>query len=573
MKKALQITIAGTLFTIEDDAYEKLQAYLHSIQTYFGSYPDSTDIINDIEARIAEQLLEHTKHNKSIVTLTEIEQVMATMGSVEEIREESSTDSSSSEKTTSGSTDENAPRRLFRNPDDVILTGLGSGIAAYFNIDPLIVRLILLVLVPLTSGFIILLYIIFALIIPKAVTAADKVQMRGGPITLNSFKENFSEQIDQIKKNSSEYKEAYSAQNSRLRSFLERMFELMGKIVKALVKIVVAMFGLAITIGPIIGIAAATFAFMNLTFNVHSPYVDFPLAEVISGPLYYLLVSLGFLVVFIPLVFILTMGVSLLARGWKMSTWSAATLGSLWVLSALILGTLLMRVVPEVHQKMATLPEYQESKRTLAVEGLPTVQKFNLDSNEHVEYVQGTSTSIVATGRMTDIDHAKVTIENGTLSIHQIPREKICYFCFGSQQVKFVVTLPSITAVETHGIARFSSDLIRQPNLTLTAEDASSIDIHAITHDIELKTKDIGKIHLTGSSTNSIMNTADASSIDAFGFETSKATITSKDASSVEVHAVNSLDATTKDAAHITYQGSPELKEHKSDAGEIEQAE
>jgi len=54
MKKTLSINISGILFHIEEDGYDTLKNYLESINTHFSGYPDSKEIVSDIENRIAE---------------------------------------------------------------------------------------------------------------------------------------------------------------------------------------------------------------------------------------------------------------------------------------------------------------------------------------------------------------------------------------------------------------------------------------------------------------------------------------------------------------------------------------
>jgi len=57
--------------------------------------------------------------------------------------------------------------RLYRSRDDRIIAGVAGGVADRLNIDPTIVRVLWVILVPVTGGFMFLLYIVMAFIVPQ----------------------------------------------------------------------------------------------------------------------------------------------------------------------------------------------------------------------------------------------------------------------------------------------------------------------------------------------------------------------------------------------------------------------
>jgi phage shock protein PspC (stress-responsive transcriptional regulator) len=245
MKKALTITLAGTLFTIEEDAYQKLDGYLKSVQAYFGANADGSEIIKDIEARMAEQLMEN-KTPAGIVTIDAVDKLISTMGRVEDFG-----DSDKSQPNSSSN-----PKRLYRDTDDVVIAGVASGIAAYIGIDPLLVRLGFIILAIITSGAAILIYIICVLVIPKAETAAEKIKLHGGPVTLNTFRETVKKNFDEVKKSSA----------------LDTFVRGIGKVIYTIVTLIVKLVGFALLLASIIAGFAATFVFVNLAFNIHTSY-------------------------------------------------------------------------------------------------------------------------------------------------------------------------------------------------------------------------------------------------------------------------------------------------------------
>jgi phage shock protein PspC (stress-responsive transcriptional regulator) len=89
-------------------------------------------------------------------------------------------------------------KRLYRDPENKVIGGVCSGIGAYFNLDPIWVR-ILFVLLVLAPGFGILLYIILWLVVPEARTAAERLEMRGHPVTISTLENSFRQEVGDIK--------------------------------------------------------------------------------------------------------------------------------------------------------------------------------------------------------------------------------------------------------------------------------------------------------------------------------------------------------------------------------------
>lgn len=179
MKKTFSITIAGVVFHIEEDGYERLRGYLASVQQYFSAYEGSAEIIADIEGRIAEKFSDKLqKESKQSLSATDVDDLIRSMGTVadfEAIEEEEDLQTiharqqAANAGATSGGTTGTAtappppfatgttmaPRRLFRDTQRKLLGGVCAGLGHYFNVDSLWVRLIFLFLflgLPAGSG-------------------------------------------------------------------------------------------------------------------------------------------------------------------------------------------------------------------------------------------------------------------------------------------------------------------------------------------------------------------------------------------------------------------------------------
>src|SRR6187549_1651124 len=103
MKKNISINISGIIFHIEEDGYENLKKYLDSINKYFSTFEDSSEILADIESRIAEIFLSKLNEEKQIITAEDVSSLVATMGSVSdfkaaEAQETDTTDNSSDQR-------------------------------------------------------------------------------------------------------------------------------------------------------------------------------------------------------------------------------------------------------------------------------------------------------------------------------------------------------------------------------------------------------------------------------------------------------------------------------------------
>ena len=166
MKKTLSINIGSKVFNIDNDAYELLKKYLDSIKSYFEKIETEEDILMDIETRISEKFSSIKNYSESL-NLNDVKNIINEMGSVDdfkEIYEEYSKKEESDFNESTHKNYKNENRKIYRNLDDKVIAGVASGIANYFNIDPVISRL--LFLASLLTGFGLVVYIICWIGIP-----------------------------------------------------------------------------------------------------------------------------------------------------------------------------------------------------------------------------------------------------------------------------------------------------------------------------------------------------------------------------------------------------------------------
>jgi phage shock protein PspC (stress-responsive transcriptional regulator) len=158
MKKVININFQGRVIPIEETAFELLKQYIESLRRYFANEEGRDEIINDIEGRIAELFSERLKKGAVCITDDDVNAVIASMGRPEDFDDEATSTTEpnggsakqqqqSSYQSQSSSTYAASGRgRLFRNADDKIIGGVASGLANYFKIDPVVMRIIFVVL-------------------------------------------------------------------------------------------------------------------------------------------------------------------------------------------------------------------------------------------------------------------------------------------------------------------------------------------------------------------------------------------------------------------------------------------
>lgn len=319
MNKTISINISGFAFIIEDTAYQRLQKYLATIRSYFTSADGVDEIMTDIELRIAEIFRERLDGNREVVDNSDVEHVINVLGQPEAFIDEDAEPTANA----SESRERNRRRRIFRDPDHKSIGGVASGIAAYFGTDPVWIRLAFVIL---TLGGLagIPIYIILWIIMPEAKTAAEKLEMRGEPVTAENIARKVSESFDQVKKNVSGLtdSERTAETGRRARNGIEDFFAFIGNLLLLFLKFLAKLIGIVFILTAVILLVAFTMAL----FGVNDANLivigseRYPLAAleqiarlvmVPGGSWLWLIIAL-ILVVLIPLIGLIYAGIRLL---------------------------------------------------------------------------------------------------------------------------------------------------------------------------------------------------------------------------------------------------------------------
>ena len=335
MKKTLTVNLGGTVFNIDDDAYRLLDNYLNNLRHHFRKEAGADEIVDDIERRISELFAEQLTEGRGVITLADVEGVIARIGRPEEMEQEA--EDGTSQASAGQQTGAIPHRRLFRNPDDKILGGVFSGLAAYFGLDTRMLRLVMFVLALFTKGIMIPIYIVCWIVIPLARTAADKLSMRGEAVTLENIGKTVTNGFERVSNGVNDY-----VASGKPRTLLQKVGDALVTFIGLAFK--VALVVLAIICSPFllacgVGFVALLFMALVLLIGGGATLVAlFPamtdLAFVVSPLPTFVMGIAGLFVVGIPLTAIIW-GITHWVLDWRpMPTGLKWTLLALWVMSA-----------------------------------------------------------------------------------------------------------------------------------------------------------------------------------------------------------------------------------------------
>jgi phage shock protein PspC (stress-responsive transcriptional regulator) len=175
MKKTLDIGIGGKSFIIDEDAHERLKQYLDTFRSRLAD-GQGNEVMDEIEARIAELLNENLGSGQQTVSLAMVNEITAKLGMPDGKPEFKAIDDNNENEKEENTM--NPVKKLYLDVENRKLGGVCAGLAAYFDIDVTIIRIVFLALL-IGGGFGFWLYLIFWIVAPKALTPAQKCEMRG----------------------------------------------------------------------------------------------------------------------------------------------------------------------------------------------------------------------------------------------------------------------------------------------------------------------------------------------------------------------------------------------------------
>lgn len=348
MNKTTSINLGGYFFHIDEDAYRKLSNYFDAVKRSLS--PDGREeIINDIESRISELFTEKLGTTKQVIGLKEVDDIISIMGQPEDYKIE---DESPKNDFQSNFTSTSSTKKLYRDKDNSFLGGVLSGLGHYLGIDPLWLRIIMVILFfGFGSGLV--LYIILWILIPEAVTTSQKLEMKGEPINISNIEKKVKEGFNEISDKFSNLDHDKIASNAKsgaekigntISEIVTSIFNVISKIIGGFIVLISSMTLISVIIG---GIAMLFFSSMpdNFLYNhIHTPF-SFETPIWIQGLL--LIIVVG-----IPLFFLLILGLKLLTT--RIKSIGNTINYSLLVIWIIGLASVLFLSIKEISQNAYT---------------------------------------------------------------------------------------------------------------------------------------------------------------------------------------------------------------------------
>lgn len=208
MNKVISVNLNGNAHQLEEAAYEALRRYLDTAEQRLRGNPDASEITSDVEQAIAEKCARYLGSHKNVITAAEMERILAEMGPVA-VDDETTAPATEHSTAQAQGTAAGTPRRLYRIRENEMIDGVCSGLAAYFNVDPTLVRLIFVGLTILTGGGWILAYIVMMFVVPAANTAEERATAHGQPFNTEQLIERAKEQYAEIREQGNRWREGW----------------------------------------------------------------------------------------------------------------------------------------------------------------------------------------------------------------------------------------------------------------------------------------------------------------------------------------------------------------------------
>ncbi len=357
MNKTIIININSIVFHIEEDAYEVLRSYMIDIKKHFGQSEDSKEILEDIENRISEMFTEKIQAgSKEVLNMDDVNAVIGQMGSVSDFESEDQNGYGAFQRQPNADGFK-VGKKLMRDPDDKVFSGVCSGLGHFFGIEAKWVRLLFALFVVI-GGSGVLVYVILWIVMPLAVTRADKMEMRGEAPNIQNFKRSFDEEMSGVK-------DSFSRGMDRTGDSVTKLLQVFVKVIGVFFVIIV---GLTL-IGLIIGLIFFALAIVNVIPDVMDDSGPFYLMNPSDVP--FALIA-GFLAIFIPFAGLFYLLLRVLFEKKPMNNYLTTILFLVWLAS---IGAI-------IYYATSVAKEFKESSTIVEEKPLQKQAAYYLNEND-----------------------------------------------------------------------------------------------------------------------------------------------------------------------------------------------
>jgi len=325
MKKTVTVNLGGFVFHIDEDACLRLENYLRKIESGLSNPEEAKEVIHDIELRLSELFKERLGTSRQVINLDDVNHIIKIMGEPEDINDNGSAKKDDSSSRSFG-------KRMYRDPDNRILGGVGAGLGAYFGIDPVIIRIILVITFFFLGP---LLYIVLWIAMPEAKNAAQKLEMRGETVNAENIKKNIRDEYEKVKTNLNK-----GNTKKEIEDIFREIFLVMGKVFLVFFKVILWIIGIVFIIAGLAILFSFTDIFVFDGWQTGLNGLGDFMTMFVSPAIFNLFIISLFFLVGIPIVAIL-LGLFRLITGIKTNRYISSGLGIAWfsgIIVIIILG-------------------------------------------------------------------------------------------------------------------------------------------------------------------------------------------------------------------------------------------
>lgn len=510
MKTSININLFGTVYAIDQDAHQLLDQYLTSMKQYFSKQQGGDEIADDIEHRVAEHFWNLKQQGTESISIEQVTSIMHEIGNPEEMESDSETphedapvhDAEIAHITTDNQHENNqqAKRQYYRDPRGKILGGVLAGICHYFGWeDPIILRILFVLLCFLTEGLMVWIYLLFWLIAPAAVTTEQRLKMQGKPVNPDTIR-------SEVLSGGTQDAQVSASNNSGC--------------LKVLLGMILAPFG-CLTLF-VLFIVATVFIGLGASFLGISGGI---LSTTVSGFSIWIFIFCLIAIIALPLYALWRW---LHRDSGQLSGLTLVILAGLWLL-AIIFG---FRYGHELKQGISNLNwgspfgnitvdwndnEDRSDSADYTIVSVADFDKIDFAGVGRVEFSQGAQCSVEITGSEQLMRHTVITSEDGTLKIE--PDAEINE---KESTLKIRITAPELKELDVKGVGTFCIDELQQdsplaismegvgkisanklkcPAIELTQQGVGTCNYRVETEDLKVRIDGVGKMELKGHAT------------------------------------------------------------------------
>ncbi len=540
MKKTLTVNLNNIVFHIDDDAYEMLQTYLADVARHL-SEDEKKEVMNDIEARIAELFTERLQKNKKVVNIDDVQEIINVLGKPSQYTDEDD------EEPEAPKSKKKRARRFYRDPENAVLGGVGAGIAAYFSWDVTWVRIVLVILALISSGNLIPIYLVVWIIAPKAVTASQRLEMQGEDVTVDNIKT----EINNVKNYMESDKFKQSASNVG-----EKILEVLRVFFKVIVGFLGAVFGfVGMILAGVLILSLLFFIFDPAVFDGFTPELMTDWTVLTPDKTVLLVISI-LLVVGCPIFMLVYWAIRMISGRQDTSKTTLWVVLILWIAGLFMFYSAGAKALIHWnnHSDHPCILNWEDNDSPVKdeIRYCEPFQGIEVSGNIELELTQDSVKKVVISAPEHLLSYVKTEVRNNKLNIYT---DKI----FLNHKIRVFVSNDSIFKLQANGASQIEGkSKITTSNLSLDLSGASQarLDVN-VSGLLSAEISGASYADIDGNTESLKVDANGASKIEADQLRAKNVEVEASGASHARVYATESVDAEANGAGQIDCEGNP----------------